>query len=67
MIEEKEKKNEELEVVLEEAEKEKEVSVTPNPLDDSLIDMKNAIIGKINAGPPNPMPLCMSFNGKNPS
>jgi hypothetical protein len=34
MIEEKENKNEELEVVLEEAEKEKEVSVTPNPLDD---------------------------------
>jgi hypothetical protein len=36
MIEEKENKNEELEVVLEEVEKEKEVSVTSNPLDDLI-------------------------------
>ena len=39
----------------------------PNPLDFSLIAMKNAIIGKIIAGPPSPIPLCMSSNGKNPS
>ena len=36
MIEEKENKNEELEVVLEEPEKEKEVSVPSNPLDNLL-------------------------------
>ena len=29
--------------------------------------MKNAIIGRINAGAPNPTPRCISFNGKNPS
>ena len=29
--------------------------------------MKNAIIGKIIAGPPSPIPLCISFSGRNPS
>ena len=39
----------------------------PNPFDFSLSEMKNAIIGKIIAGPPSPIPLCISSNGKNPS
>ena len=39
----------------------------PNPFDDSFRDMKNAIIGKIIAGPPKPIPLCISFSGRNPS
>jgi hypothetical protein len=39
----------------------------PKPFDDSFKDMKNAIIGKIIAGPPKPMPLCISLSGRNPS
>ena len=43
------------------------IIIQPNPFDLSFNEMKNAIIGKINAGPPNPIPLCISSNGKNPS
>ena len=43
------------------------IIIIPNPLDGCFNEMKNAIIGKISAGPPNPIPRCMSFNGKNPS
>ena len=39
----------------------------PSGFDFSLRAMKNAIIGKIIAGPPSPIPRCMSSRGKNPS